>query len=243
MGKAKQMVKRIIEQSPFATMLNEWRWQKRHLQAGNDWNSSKHKGEKDEWVKTYWESRNHPHRKLLIQTILNYSPSSVLEVGSNCGPNLYLLAKKLSGARLCGIDINEDSVQKGNDFFAQENMPGIKLFAGKADDLSRFRDNEFDVVFSDAVLIYIGKDKIARVAKELLRVAKRAIVLVEWQPTPDEKDASGLGIYYGGRWKRDYKALFSRFVKKENIHAMKLNSSLWPDPNWQALGYIIEVRI
>ena len=88
--------------------------------------------------------------KFFLRNFLEFSPSSVLEIGSNCGPNLYILARRFPDAELKGIDINSDAVQKGNEWFSDEHISNVKLMVGKADDLQQFQDKSFDVVFTDA---------------------------------------------------------------------------------------------
>jgi hypothetical protein len=215
------------------TRIEEKFWAKRHLYKGDDW------GNKDnEWVDGYWDSRNHKHRGFLIDEILRFSPSAIAEIGSNCGPNLYLLAKKLPGAKIVGVDINPAAVREGNKRFTQEGMSNVSLYLGRADKLERFQDKSFDVVFTDAVLIYIGPDKIGRVIKEMLRIARKALILFEWHCF----DSNPLGFYVG-HWVRDYVALLKRFVPENKIRFIEMPDELWEDKNWQKYGGIIEVTI
>ena len=96
-------------------------------------------------------------------------------------------------------------------------------------------------MFTDAVLMYIGPDKIKKVIKEVLRIARRVLILVEWHCENQNKDAYGLGIYHFGCWKRNYVDLLKQFMPKEKVHLTKIPKKLWPSENWQNLGYIIEV--
>ena len=225
------------------TKAREREWSRRHLRKGNDWNNISHVGEVDEWVLSYWDSQSHGHRPLLLKKLSSYSPSSVLEIGCNCGPNLYLLAKRFPEIEIRGIDINATAIEKGKELFASEGISNVKLSFGKADGLGQFEDKSFDVVFTDAVLIYIGRDKIKQVIQEMLRIARRALVLVEWHgfDSQNKKDPNGLGVYYGGCWKRDYTALLKQFVPDEHISISKIPEDLWPDARWREVGAIIEV--
>ena len=219
----------------------EKEWAARHLREskGDDWGNGS-----SDWIKGYWNSVNHPHRPFLIEAISRFNPSSILEIGCNCGPNLYLLAKKLPDADIRGIDINPEAIQKGNEWFAQEGITNVKLLAGKADELEQFQDKSFDIVFTDAVLIYVGPDKIQKVVHEMLHVACRALILVEWHCfEPYHKDPNGLGIYYAGNWKRNYVALFKQFVPEEQIHVTKITNDIWPEKNWKEVGATIQVVI
>ena len=134
------------------------------------------------------------------------------------------------------------AVQKGNDWLAQEGISNVKLLEGKADELDQFQDKSFDVVFTDAVLIYIGPDKINEVIREMIRITQKALILVEWHSfEPERKDLYGLGVYHSGCWKRDYLALLKEFVPEERIHVTKITEDIWPDKNWSEVGAVIEI--
>jgi len=223
------------------TKAREKEWATRHLSKGNDWNNRQHIGENDEWVIGYWDSRNHSHRPFLTERISAFYPfSSILEIGCNCGPNLYLMAKRFPDLDIRGIDINSRAIEKGNELFASEGISNVKLSVGKADELEQFQDNSFDIVFTDAVLIYVGPDKIQKVIQEMLRIARRALILVE-RHCFKSRDSLGLGIYRAGLWERDYVALLRQFVPEERISVTKTNKDMWSDERWQQTGAIIEV--
>lgn len=217
----------------FGTKLEEKYWVTRHLHKGDDWGNKE-----NDWVRGYWDSRSHSHRSFLMEKISKFSPSSILEVGCNCGPNLYLLAKRFPNAEIIGIDINSMAVQKGNEWFVQEGISNVKLFVGKADDLRQFQDKSFDVVFTDAVLIYVGPDKIKKVVGEMLRVARKALVFLEWHCFNSK--CNPLGVY-AGHWVRNYVSLLKEFVPEDKIGVVKMPEELWLDKNWQKWGAIIEV--
>lgn len=219
----------------------EREWATRHLREGekerDDWGK-----ESNDWIKSYQDSQNHPHRPFLVETISKFNPSSILEIGCNCGPNLYLLAKKFPDAKIRGIDINPLAAQKGNEWLAEESISNVKLLESKADELGQFQDKSFDAVFTDAVLIYIGPDKIKEVIGEMLRITRKALILMEWHSfEPERKDPYGLGIYYLDCWKRDYIALLKQFVSEEQIRVTKIPGDVWPDKNWKEVGAVIEV--
>jgi ubiquinone/menaquinone biosynthesis C-methylase UbiE len=232
---------RYLRERLLGTRITEKEWATRHLRSGNDWNNTKHIGESDEWVKCYWDSRDHGHRSFLLEHISKFSAiSSILEIGCNCGPNLYLVARKFPEARIVGIDINPEVVQRGNEWLAQEGIKNVKLLVGKADELGQFDDKTFDIVFTDAVLIYIAPDKIKEVMKSMLRITRKALILFEWHSFGCKSNPSGV---YVGHWMRDYAALLKEFVPEENIHITKMPEELWPDKYWQKYGAVIEVTV
>jgi ubiquinone/menaquinone biosynthesis C-methylase UbiE len=225
-----------FKETLFGTKIQERYWQKRHLEKRSNWDDNK------DWAISYWDSKFHPHRQFLIEKISRHFPLSILEIGSNCGPKLYLLAKKIPQAKLYGIDINEKAVKMGKGFFDEEGIKNIELLIGKADELGRFLDKSFDIVFTDAVLIYIGPDKIKKVIKEMIRITKKVLIFIEWHENSG-KDPQGMGIYHFRHWKRNYINLFKQFVKKEQIHITKIPEDLWPGKDWSELGYVIEVML
>ncbi|MDI6602615.1 MAG: class I SAM-dependent methyltransferase [Patescibacteria group bacterium] len=189
-------------------------------------------------AKDFWLATNHLHRQLLIKKIESFSPiSSVLEIGCGFGSNLYLLAKKFPKAKIKGIDINPKFIQVSKEIFSKEKILNVETLIGRADELGRFSAKSFDVVFTDAVLMYIGPDKIKKVIKEITRIAKKALIFVEWQSEKEEYDA------HVGVWKRNYLNLLSNFFSKERISLSKIPKEAWPDENWQKFGYLIEVKL
>jgi len=225
----------------FGTGEYEKEWQNRRVNGkeSGDW------GEKDQdWIRGYWTSGHHPHREHLVQRIVDLNPASVLEIGCNCGPNLRILAEKLPGTRFIGIDINADSVRKGNEWMEADGITNVRLEEGRADDLSRFRDDSFDVVFTDAVLIYIGPDKIRRVLQEFRRVAGKKILLCEWNAKESSGKVSGRNtgkfIFRRGLWAYDYPLLMADLDFGPGISITHIAPEDWDDEIWREYGTLIE---
>jgi len=78
------MRKRLV-----GTKLEEKYWAPRHLHKGDDWGNKE-----NDWVRGYWNSRDHSHRSFLMKRIFKFSPSSILEVGCNCGPKLAKVGRR-----------------------------------------------------------------------------------------------------------------------------------------------------
>ena len=199
----------------------------------------------DDWAEGYWTTTNHPHRAYLVERVAAFSPSSSsLEIGCASGPNLYLLAKRFPQAEIRGIEINPHAVEVGNEGFAQEKITNVKLSVGRAEELSHFKDKSFDIILTDAVLIYVKRGAIYGVIKEMLRIARKGLVLIEshhFDTKPD--DRKGLGVFRKGIWERDYKALLKQFVLQEQVRVTKLTEDVWPEEGWGKGGSLIEVTI
>lgn len=196
--------------------------------------------EKDFDLEKELNNLNYPHRQLLVEKISSFEPESILEIGCGYGPNLFLLKKKLPNAKIKGIDIRKNAVEEGKKFLNQNRIFNVELLVKKADELISFEDKSFDIVFTDATLMCIGPDKIKKIVEEIMRIAKKGIILIEWHMLNQKKDIYDAHI---GVWKRDYLSLLKEFVPKEKIILSKITPELRPDKNWQKFGYIIEVKL
>ena len=80
--------------------------------------------------------------------------------------------------------------------------------------------------------------KIKKVIEEMLRVARQALILLEWHCFNSKSNPLGV---YAGHWMRDYVALLKEFVPERKIQVIKLPEELWSDENWQRYGGVVEV--
>ncbi len=206
------------------------------------------------WAKGYYhqdktaaqirETLNQPHRSFLVSRVASASPvTSILEIGCDIGLNLYLLAQEFPNAEIRGVDINPQVVKMGNDWLAAEGISNVKLSVGRAEALGEFRDKSFDVVFTDAVLIYVNQDTIYGVIKDMVRITRKGLIFVEYHDFARQlNDRQGLGVFTAGYWVRDYVALLKQFVPAEQIRVTRLGD-LWPGGNWGKYGVIVEATL
>lgn len=214
--------RRIIERCIFSTKMEEFFWKFRHLIDKT-------------WAESYLskQSINHPHRKILIDKISNFFPfENVLEIGCASGPNLYLLAQKFPNAKFYGIDISDRAINTGRKFFDNKNINNVFLETSKFEGIRIFRDKSMDIVFTDAVLIYEGPKEIDLVIKEMVRIAKKAIILCE-------QHSNFSRHYFDNHWIHSYNLLFEKFLPKDKIKMYKIPSAIWGG-DWGKVGYIIE---
>jgi SAM-dependent methyltransferase len=121
------------------TRIHEWAWRYFHRISS------------EEIVK----SALHPHRSFLINRIGSYRPfSTVLEIGSNAGQNLFLLALKYPEVEFHGIDINHRFIEVGKNWLAGKGVTNVSLTVGRADRIDNFSNHNFDIVFTDVTLVY-----------------------------------------------------------------------------------------
>ena len=215
-----------LKSNILGTKVEERRWSRRKVEE----------------IKKGFSNLNHPHRNFLIGEINALYPfSDVLEVGCGYGPNLYLLSKKFPQLKFTGIDINPSSIQEGKKWLLQKGISNIHLFTCKVDRLKQFEDKTFDIVFTDALLIYIGADKINRVLKEMFRISRKALIFLEQDYRHNPEDLSGSGIYRFGHWERHYLDLLKHFTSEKQIQISKIPYNVWPGGDWSKRGYLIRV--
>lgn len=202
-------------------------WEKRKTDdERRDWGT-----DSDNWITEYWDSHRHPHRDLIMKALHSQSPFySVLEVGCNCGPNLKRVTDEFPDAQIMGIDVNKEAIEN-----AIRYLPGAFNVASVHE--IPLDDKSVDISLCDAILMYITPKEIKEVVKELARVTKKAIVLVEWF------DKSELGVIKNYHYARNYPKLFKNqgFILEEEH---KITEQEWPTAkSWHTQGYLYVFRV
>ena len=157
-------------------------------------------------VRRYDGDLYHPHRNKLVSIIDLYKPESILEIGCGDKCNLELLTNRFPKADIRGTDLPTKAWKQP------------------------FGDKSFDVVFTDACLIYIAPDRIEETINEMKRIAKNAIIMVEQQEVGGEERS------INGCWVRDY----GKYFKECKI--AKIPKEIWSTGNWGKYGYFIVAK-
>lgn len=181
------------------------------------------------WAESYVseESLNHPHRKLLVDVASKYAPfDSLFEMGCASGPNLFLLTKRFPNATFSGIDISKRAIDTGNAWFAKKNIKNVSLSVGGFDFLTTIPDASFDIVMSDAALLYADSKEIEAVVHNMIRISKKSVILVEQHTDGDS--------FYNSHWIHNYKKI------APSATFTKIPPELWAG-DWGTYGYIIEI--
>ena len=194
--------------------------------------------------KAFNESINHAHRSLLVESISSHAPlDSALEIGCNTGSKLYLLSLQYPNAKLYGIDINSEVIEDGKDQLSMRGINNVFLSFGKADSLKSFSNKSVDIVFTDAVIMYIGPDKIGGILKEAVRIARKAVILNEWHMESESLKFKKEYKYHYGHWIWDFHKLCAPYVPPERVRITRIPKELWNDANWNEFGAIIEMNL
>jgi len=186
-----------------------------------------------------------PHREWLANRVLRGLEANqgealhLVEVGCGWGPNLAVLARREQSLRLTGVDISTASILEGRKRLMELGLSEITLVEMQGDDLSSFANASADVVFTDAMLLYIGPDKIKRSVREMVRVARSRLVMLEMH----DQGATYQGRYTSDGWLRNYEALLKQFVGKNAVRLEKLPPGLRTSGRWPKYGTLIEVDL
>jgi len=213
----------FLERNVLGGFIQELSWKWKHLY------------DKD-WTETSLNSIELEHRKNLIKVITTLGDiNSIMEIGCASAPNLRLAREKLPNAKLAGIDINKKAIKTARNYFLQENDNKAEFFIKSADNLDDFQDNSFDVLFSQAVLVFVPPSNIRKAIHGMTRISKKYIVLNEYhlEGEPD-------GLFDGGRWIYDYSAIIKEHFPKAEIamQASGLKGGIWDN-----YGNLIIVKI
>ena len=166
---------------------------------------------------------------------------TVLEIGSNAGQNLFLLAQRFPEARFYGIDINSRFIEAGRNWLADNGITNVSLTVKRADRVSDFADQSFDIVFTDATMMYIGPDKIRRLLREMKRVACKAILMNEWHL--ERANSANPSLWYDLHWVHNYRLLLEGLVPPDKISIAKLPEELWGAGGWEEYGSLVEIDV
>lgn len=173
------------------------------------------------------------HREFLINLISrNINISKILELGCGDGINLRKIAKKNHNLELLGIDINKFAIETGKSKIKNQNF-NIQLIAGNFKDLKKFEDNQFDIVFSDAALMYIDDKNITKVLKEAFRISRVKLIICEQHTDKNS--------FYNDKWIHNYKKNLKKFVDTRMIETHDIKNSKRTG-DWAEFGKIIEVK-
>lgn len=157
--------------------------------------TSKHsnfwKNRKINWAEAYLDTWNHPHRGLVTFMLRSIPFFSLWEVGCGPGPNLLRIIKDLPGKQLGGSDVSEDAI-----LLARETFPN-GLFHVEPGNNMMMSDKSVDVVLTDMALIYVDPLQIDSYIKEIKRIAREYVLIVEFHsPNLWKRWKARLGGYH-----------------------------------------------
>lgn len=154
----------------------------------------------EEWnnfYETTWGVSKIEMNKEFISELSNNSP--ILEVGCNTGMQLRAL-QHMGYESLYGVEIQKYAVERAKDFTSN-----INIIQGSGFDIP-FKDQYFDVVCTNGVLIHISPDDLPKIMDEMYRCSKKYIWGFEYF-SDDLKEIEYRGNK-GYLWKANFAQLF-----------------------------------
>ncbi len=170
------------------------------------------------YLEHYWATAHQPHRHAIV-SVLHTLPAvtSVLELGVMAGTNLKLIQDAFPWMALCGSDVHPQAVA-----FARRKLPQAHLYvAGPLEFLRAQPDGAVDVVFSCYTLAYLDRDGVVPVLVEMLRVARKGIIVAE------PHVPSGTGLIRRDpmpEWTHDYAAVLHSHLMESKTRAGQVSS-------------------
>jgi pseudaminic acid biosynthesis-associated methylase len=137
-----------------------------------------------------------------------HKDSKILEVGCNIGMQLRAL-QQLGFKNLYGIELQWYAVEK-----AKASSELINIIQGSAFDLP-FKDNYFDLVMTNGVLIHISPDDLPKAISEIIRCSKSHILGFEY--FSEDTRAVNYRGHQGFLWKSNFAKHFLNTSKKVSL--------------------------
>lgn len=186
-----------------------------------------------------------PHRDWLARYLVDQvgadTPARVLEVGCSYGPNLIALSELAPKWALSGIDISSANIEVGCERLDAMGVdrPNVNLTTADATRQLPYRNSSFDVVFTDAVLLYTNPLAARRAVREMVRIASGRVVTLELSKTngriPHRRSRDG--------WLHDYRSLFDGLPKVSSVETIRLPPTLRTAGRWPTLGMLTSVSL
>lgn len=139
---------------------------------------------------------------LTVMECYGNKTDKILEIGCNVGRNLNSLYKE-GFKNLNGIEINQEAIKIMRDYYPEMYSASTIFESSVEDKIKEFQDDEFDVIFTMAVLMHIHKNS-EWIFSEIVRITKKYLVIIE-----DEKGVARKNF------PRNYKKIFESFGMRE----------------------------
>ncbi len=177
-----------------------------------------------------------------------YPFSSVLELGTGYAQNLSVLAKHFPQVDFLGIDSSRSCIESGASLLKERGFKNVRLLCAPASSIRDYEDKSFDVLVACAFMLYIEPAEIDELVKEMFRVARKRIIVLE-----QHRSAEGANAHMGeyalriegsaGYWVRDYEKLFLRHSEPARLRSWKIPAPRWTIEQWKQLAHMFVIDL
>ncbi len=155
------------------------------------------------YIKKYppGHNQNVAVQELLLEKLKRLRFKTVIEVGCGYGVQLKAVVDEFEPKLSIGIDLSIDQVLEAGRYLKGYDDVGILKY-----DIINYTDEiDYELVFCTTVLCHIPPQYIEKAVKNVCKLSKRHIVIVE--PT---KEVIAKISRVGDQWLHDYKTLFKK---------------------------------
>lgn len=167
-----------------------------------------------------------PCKKIVQKLLKGKKFKNILELGCQWSENLIPIKDKFPDTEVWGID-NDETV------LWEAKRSGIITELGDAN-RTRFEDKSFDIVFTNALFCMLHPHEVEPVLKEMVRLAKKHIILIELE-------CSTTGYVRGGRTGANFIELFKNLGLTATKR--KITEEEWGVNPWLNYGYVYECNL
>ena len=164
--------------------------------------------------------------------------TSVLELGCHSGINLMIGKILYPSLSLTGADISEPAIQFGQDHLIKNNILGVSLNLVTKGFLP-YKSKSFDIVFSDALFLYIEPFNITFEIEEMVRISKKYIVFLEF----NTKFSLFHGVRTNDGYLYNFKRELSSISRVKKITFLELPNFSDRTGRWKKFGTLILVEL
>ncbi len=232
----------LLERYLIGTFINETIWKYKHFLNKNFRKEVNNDG------------INNMSQIQIVKTIKKFNNvNSLIDIGFGLGVDLKAIRKNFKFFHLYGIDINFQMVSDLKVHFKKNNDNRTTLYQSSVYNLAQIQDKQADILLSNAVLMFIGPDKIHKAIKEFERVTNKIIILNEYnydktinKISKEEKKllfGSNEMYYKGGRWIYNYKKLFEDLIPNVSIKTFPSKKNCHVKDDWSIFGSLLVIEL
>jgi ubiquinone/menaquinone biosynthesis C-methylase UbiE len=182
-----------------------------------------------------------PHRKILLKymkMMFNFdSPIDVLDVGGGVGSNVINCAGQFTNCSFQVLEIQKKAIEVGQAFANSKKMSNIQFTQADVR-FYNFQNDKYDLIFVDAVFLYLNDIESKLLLRNLIRSSKKYIIIVDFNFT--NRFLRTTYRIRDGYIHNFYKSLSSESIRK--IKISKIEESGFTG-RWNHFGSIIEIEI
>ncbi len=181
-------------------------------------------------------------RAVLIETILASDFSSLLDVGTAYGQNLFILGRLTNPSSLFGLDLKVSRIVSGKQIAEEKSLNELSFISANAINLP-FEDNTFELITASALFLYLDNESSVAALREMARVCSKRIIILEQHVkgllgVKEEGEVTG-----GSFWIRDYYLLFKEaFNQNYEVIEHFIPNPRWQIEKWENTGVVFEIN-